>query len=68
MVFIDLWNTNNVSGLEKRIARMLGIRNYKRRNLGAIITNANSVVYPSNGKFRFKILSANGLNILLTRP
>ena len=27
------WNTNNVSGLEKRIARLTGIEDYSRRNL-----------------------------------
>lgn len=32
----DLWNTDNVSGLEKRLAKLLGIRNYQRRNLSAI--------------------------------
>jgi hypothetical protein len=31
---IDLWNTENVSGLEKRLARLLGIQNYTRRDLG----------------------------------
>ena len=29
----NLWNTNNVSGVEKRISRLLGIKNYNRRNL-----------------------------------
>ncbi|MEO1436570.1 MAG: hypothetical protein AAFV80_13610, partial [Bacteroidota bacterium] len=29
----ELWNTDNVSGLEKRIVRKLGIENYERRNL-----------------------------------
>jgi len=29
-----LWNTKNVSGLEKRLARLLGIQNFERRNLG----------------------------------
>ncbi|CAL2093876.1 conserved protein of unknown function [Tenacibaculum sp. 190524A02b] len=28
-----LWNTNNVSGTQKRIARLLGIKNYNRRSL-----------------------------------
>lgn len=27
------WNTNNVSGLEKRVARLTGIADYNRRNL-----------------------------------
>ncbi len=29
----DAWDTDNVSGLEKRVSRLTGIRNYKRRNL-----------------------------------
>ncbi|MBW1297071.1 hypothetical protein [Aquimarina litoralis] len=30
----DLWNTENISGLEKRIALKIGIEDYSRRNLG----------------------------------
>ncbi|WP_019498214.1 hypothetical protein [Pseudanabaena sp. PCC 6802] len=29
----DLWDSENVSGLEKRLAKLLGISNYQRRNL-----------------------------------
>lgn len=29
----DLWNSENVSGLEKRLAKLLGIPNHQRRNL-----------------------------------
>lgn len=29
----DVWDTGNVSGVQKRIARLLGIKNYTRRNL-----------------------------------
>ncbi|WP_010521968.1 hypothetical protein [Aquimarina agarivorans] len=29
----EAWNTDNVSGLEKRVSGLLGIENYKRRNL-----------------------------------
>ncbi len=28
-----LWNTDNVSGVQKRISRLVGIKNYNRRNL-----------------------------------
>lgn len=30
---VDVWDTNNVSGIQKRIAGKLGIKSYKRRNL-----------------------------------
>lgn len=29
----DLWNTDNISGVQKRIARLMGIKNYDRRTL-----------------------------------
>lgn len=29
----DLWDTDNISGLSRRLGRLLGIRNLKRRNL-----------------------------------
>lgn len=29
----DLWNTKNISGAQKRIARLLGIKDYTQRNL-----------------------------------
>lgn len=29
----NLWDTDNVSGVKKRISRLLGIKNYNRRNL-----------------------------------
>ena len=29
----NLWNTENVSGVQKRISRLAGIKNYKRKNL-----------------------------------
>jgi len=32
----DLWDSTNVSGLEKRLARLLGIRDVTRRNLSEI--------------------------------
>jgi hypothetical protein len=32
----QLWDTTNVSGLEKRLAKLLGLDDYRRRNLSAI--------------------------------
>ena len=29
----DLWDTSNISGFQKRIARLLGVKNYSRRHL-----------------------------------
>jgi len=33
---VALWDTDNVSGLQKRVARLVGIRDYRRRNLSSL--------------------------------
>lgn len=35
---VDVWDTPNVSGFEKRVSRLLGIQNYNRRTLSDIST------------------------------
>jgi len=61
----DVWNTGNVSGVQKRIARLLGIKNYTRRNLSqspvSIIKTQGS-----GGKsvYNWKIKDADGAIIL----
>lgn len=32
----ELWDTENVSGLQKRVARLTGIRDFRRRNLSGV--------------------------------
>ena len=61
----DLWNTYNVSGLERRVAHLLGIRNYKRRNLFGI----KYEVYQekdSDGvdEYRFRVVDDGGKILL----
>lgn len=58
---IDLWNTDNVSGFQKRLARLMGITNENRRHL----TKTNVVVYDlidSDGKtvYRWRIKNNDG--------
>ncbi len=56
----ELWDSDNVSGLEKRVSRLLGIDNYFRRNLAC---NALFEMLFSTRKigndFRVEIKSAN---------
>jgi hypothetical protein len=33
---VELWDTDNVSGLQKRVARLSGMRDYHRRNLSSV--------------------------------
>ena len=52
----DIWNTDNVSGLERRLARLLGIRNYTRRNLSEVPYDIYAELdeTPDN-EFRFRV-------------
>lgn len=62
----DLWNTNNVSGLKRRLCRLLGIPGASRRDLGEVTLDARVQVQdtPPDG-FRFRVLAAAGPAILL---
>jgi hypothetical protein len=52
----QLWNSENVSGLERRLARLLGIRRTARRNLGDVAWDqyAQSDSTPGN-QFRWRV-------------
>ncbi len=55
------WNSENVSGLEKRLAGLLGIRNFTRRNLGNLIYDANAEVEGNpTDKFLFRVRKKTG--------
>ncbi|MCP4254199.1 MAG: hypothetical protein GY775_12480 [Candidatus Scalindua sp.] len=64
----DVWDTNNVSGLEARIARLLGIHDYSRRRLYCEPVYTVKVYKltsgPQVGKFNFRIRDAEG-NIIM---
>jgi predicted nucleic acid-binding protein len=63
----DLWNSDNVSGLAKRIARLLGIRNHQRRNLGDVTYDIYAEIdaTPSD-EFRFRLRHRQTQAILLS--
>ncbi len=63
----DLWNTDNVSGLEKRLAKLLGIRNHQRRNLGDIAYDIyQEVDTDAIDEFRFRIRKRDNSDIILS--
>lgn len=45
----DLWNTTNVAGVQKRIARLAGIKDYSRRNLSESFVEVYDLI-DSDGK------------------
>lgn len=52
----DLWNSENVSGLERRLARLLGIPNLTRRNLSSIAHDIYAEIDSTpDDEFRWRI-------------
>lgn len=63
----DLWNSPNVSGLERRLARLLDIRNFTRRRLSTIPHDIYPEVDQTPGdEFRFRIKHTVSGKILLS--
>ncbi|MFT3734749.1 MAG: hypothetical protein QM776_06965 [Rhodocyclaceae bacterium] len=65
----DLWNSLNVSGLEKRLARLLDITNFSRRNLATVSYDAYTEVDKVPDKadeYRFRIKHPVSNKILLS--
>ncbi|KAA2223869.1 hypothetical protein [Chryseobacterium sediminis] len=62
----DLWNTSNISGVQKRIARLLGIKNYKQRNLSqSPVTIIETIDNAGKKTYTWKIKDADN-NIVLS--
>ena len=62
----DSWDSLNVSGLEKRLARLLGVGNHSRRNLTDVILGADAQVTgdPVN-QFGFTLRDADTAAVLM---
>jgi uncharacterized protein len=61
------WNTLNVTGLEERVSHLLGIRNYRRRNLAGI----KYEIYQEEDtdgilEFRFRVVDERAGKIILS--
>jgi hypothetical protein len=60
-----LWNTNNISGFQKRVSRLVGIKEYSRRNLtSSFIEIYESLDDDANKVFRWRIKDTKGDLIL----
>lgn len=61
------WNSSNVSGLERRLARLLGIQDFSRRSLSTVPHDIYPEVDKTPGdEFRFRIKQAVSGKILLS--
>ena len=65
----NLWSSDNVSGLEKRVSRLLGIRSFQRRSLADCIEQAFEIYQEEDtdatDEYRFRLKDKQG-NILLS--
>jgi uncharacterized protein len=60
-----LWNTPNVAGVQKRIARLIGMKNYNRRNLSdTFVEIYDPEESDTETVFRWRIRNINGDVIL----
>jgi uncharacterized protein len=63
----DIWNSSNVSGLELRLCRLLGLTNATRRNLGDVSYDLYAEIDKTPGdEFRFRIRDRVDGSILLS--
>ena len=61
------WNSLNISGLERRIARMLDISNFSRRNLGTVSYDTYTEIDVTPGdEYRFRVKHPVSNKILLS--
>ena len=61
----NLWNTNNVSGAEKRISRLIGIKDYSRRNISrSFVEIYNFIDTDNQSVFRWRIKDSNNEIVL----
>lgn len=61
----NLWNTNNVSGAEKRISRLIGIKDYSRRNLSnSFVEMYNFIDSDNQSVYRWRILDTHNEIVL----
>ncbi|WP_433763610.1 hypothetical protein [Flavobacterium ginsenosidimutans] len=61
----NLWNTNNVSGAEKRISRLIGIKDYSRRNLSnSFVQMYNFIDTDNQSVYRWRIVDKNNEIVL----
>ena len=56
----NLWDTNNVSGAEKRISRLIGIKDYSRRNLSnSFVEMYNFIDTDNQSVYRWRIVDTH---------
>lgn len=63
----DLWDSGNVSGLERRLAKLLGLRNFTRRNLGVITFDIYAELDTTpDDEFRWRVYEKGTPGVLLS--
>lgn len=61
----DIWNTDNISGAQKRIARLLGIKDYTQRNVSQSPVLITKTMNGTKASYTWKVKDAAN-NIILS--
>ncbi|MGQ1785076.1 MULTISPECIES: hypothetical protein [unclassified Saccharicrinis] len=61
----ELWETDNIAGAQKRIARLCGMKNFNRRNLSESFVEVYDLIDSDGDKvYRWRITTDEGVKIL----
>ncbi|SMO64005.1 hypothetical protein SAMN06265379_1046 [Saccharicrinis carchari] len=61
----QLWDTDNIAGAQKRIARLCGMKNFNRRNLSESYVEVYDYINSDGEKvYRWRITTSDGIKIL----
>jgi len=61
----DQWDTDNISGLEKRLQRLLGFKDIKRRSLVNVYSEVNGITVNGIENFSFQLIDNRSKDSLL---
>ncbi|NQY28518.1 MAG: hypothetical protein HRT69_03495 [Flavobacteriaceae bacterium] len=61
----NLWDTTNISGAQKRIARLLGIKNSDRRNLSCSSVHIKAITVADKTEYEWEVKDVSG-NVLFS--
>ena len=60
----NLWNTENISGFQKRVSRLVGVKDYSRRHLTASFVKINEHINGDKVTYSWHIQDNDGIEVL----
>jgi hypothetical protein len=60
----NLWNTENISGFQKRVSRLVGVKDYSRRHLTASFVKLKEHIDGDKKTYSWQIVDNDGIEVL----